>query len=85
MNNKTHLFCRWSKKENDLLFSYPRRCDGHLLYGALSCKRHNSITNEWDNSIIEELEARGYDIKTLKFSIALKATPAPPVTGNTTT
>jgi hypothetical protein len=76
MNSKTHLFCQWSKKEKDILFSYPRRCDGHLLYGALSCARHNPITNEWDNSFMDELEARGYDITTLRFSVALKkATP----------
>lgn len=59
---------------------YPRKCDGHLL--------HNHFNNvfEWggidgkdkgwlnykDFNFIKELENRGYDITTLKFSIKLK-------------
>lgn len=60
MNYKTHLYCKWSKKEKDLMFHFPRSCDAHFLRDVLSKK------------VTDELELRGYDIKTLKFSIAKK-------------
>jgi hypothetical protein len=50
--------------------------DGHLLYGFLCCER---LYKRWDDSsdapkrtFIEELEARGYDMTTLRFSVMKK-------------
>lgn len=72
------LTAKWSKKEKDIIYHYPRRCDGHLIHYYLSCKRPkiNYLTKEteWEDSLVEELEKRGYDITTLKFSIERKVT-----------
>ena len=53
------------------------RCDRALLMNALCSERlrlNLSTTKkyEFDKSLIEELEARGYDIDTLKLSIEKK-------------
>lgn len=47
------------------------RSDRALIYSALGAER---ITwdNKRDTSLIDELEARGYDIETFKFSIKRK-------------
>lgn len=68
------LRVRWSKAEDDLLISYPRSCDGHLAYGALCGDRMRLAVGEkppwdFDPSFVEELKRRGYDIRTLKFSV----------------
>jgi len=55
------------------------RPDGHLLASVFGCKRERM---DWglghtvhDPSFLEELEARGYDLTTLKFSIKKKQSP----------
>lgn len=73
---ETTLSVRWSKREGDLLFSHPAyAADGHLLYGTLCADRWRP---DWDGgdvrglrdpSFVKELEARGYDITTLRFSV----------------
>jgi len=80
----TKLQARWSKRENDVLYSYPNRWDGALLNMILGAPRqrydYTSGRVEYERSFIEELEARGYDIKTLRFSVQRKpqsATPEP--------
>jgi len=54
----------WDKKEKCLLYHTPAgthtRPDGHYMYGVI------------DDSVVEELEERGYDPTTLKFSIEPK-------------
>lgn len=69
----------WSKRERDLLISYPSKPDGHLVHNVLNCKRcHPDMKGlfgvTWEPSFIDELEARGYDLTTLKFSIKRKPT-----------
>jgi hypothetical protein len=53
--------------------------DARVLASALEDKRQGyafpSMAIEQRPSLIEELEARGYDITTLRFSIQLKETP----------
>ena len=74
------LLARWSNTENDIIFYYPRSCDGHLLHGILSTKRIVIDATKrsafeavsFDPSFTDELEKRGYDIKTLRFEISLK-------------
>lgn len=56
---------RWSAKEKDWLFSFPRKPDGHLLSGFFSGYANMP-------ELLKELEARGYDLTTLKFEIRLK-------------
>lgn len=57
------------------------KCDRRLLHYALSCDRmETDLDNggiKFSPSFIAELERRGYDITTLKFSIRKKA-PTPP-------
>lgn len=56
------LRARWSKREKDILVTYPRGigtvCDCNYLFSDI-------FTNEF----VKEMEERGYDIKTLKFEI----------------
>jgi hypothetical protein len=69
----------WSKREEDILIYSPCRPDGHLLWGTIGGKVCSPDTKTpgwkghiWEPSLIEELEKRGYDITTLKFSIKKK-------------
>lgn len=62
------LTARWSKRERDVLYHYPRSCDGHLLHGAFG----RPMADGDGMSLIEELEKRGYDLTTLRFSIKRK-------------
>jgi len=49
------------------------RCDGALVMNAL-CFGHLSHDRKMLPSLIEELENRGYDMETLRFSIEKKKT-----------
>lgn len=72
---ETTLAAKWSKREKDVMFYYPgSKSDGHLLHCFFSYAR-TSFTEMQDpksKSLLDELEARGYDITTLKFSIKKK-------------
>jgi hypothetical protein len=59
---------RGAKK--DLVFGSPCRPDGHLLYGAFQV-----VELSPGKTLIQELEARGYDITTLQFSVKRKWKP----------
>ena len=79
MKPEEGLSVRWSKKENDLLISYPRPCDGSLICSRVlsTVHLHNFLPEEGERpyrefNLLKELEERGYDIKTLKISIKLK-------------
>jgi hypothetical protein len=44
--------------------------DGHLLYWILCCDRPPAVPGRpFDQSLLKELQARGYDLSTLEFSI----------------
>ena len=79
-NRKRQLRAYWSKREKDLMFYHPtQKADGHLLCAIFSAKRQRHDWNTgkpvYDPSFVEELEARGFDIKTLRFSVELKESP----------
>jgi len=61
MRAKDKLRATWSNRENDVMLHYPlgfqTKCDGHWLSGIF-CKEFT-----------DELESRGYDKKTMKFSV----------------
>lgn len=58
----------WCRRERDLRFSWDRhRPDGHLLHGVFAYTPCFTGRTFW-----EELEARGFDITTLRFSIERK-------------
>ena len=48
------------------------RCDRALFFSFLSSRSYSPAREEWDDSFLEELEKRGYDIKTLKISVEKK-------------
>lgn len=54
------------------------RADSHLLHVALFVGAYNLATRTFDKSFMRQLEERGYDLTTLRFSIAKKRTPTPP-------
>lgn len=74
-------FGRLPHENPDIIFSWQgdhcMKRDSNLLYYHFSCKRPTVSLNgaDWSNmepSLIEELDRRGYDITTLKFSIQKK-------------
>lgn len=58
---KPALRAYWSKRERDLMLDFPLgQCtsgDGHWLSGV------------FNNDVLAELTRRGYDVKTLRFSV----------------
>lgn len=70
------LLMRWCKTEKDINFWFPKNCDGYYLHHVMCMKRQrvDSFTKEieFENSVIEELEKRGYDIESIRFEIKLK-------------
>jgi hypothetical protein len=65
------LRAAWSKRERDVSFGWPSgpqtKSDGHLLYGHFGYRYNYDGTPE--KSLLDELRDRGYDLKTLRFSI----------------
>lgn len=79
--NENKLSVIYDKRERDFVVKYPRKCDGalaisHLVGDVLRYKFPDEETkypyNFIKENFIKELENRGYDITTLKFSIELK-------------
>ena len=79
--NEEKLSIIYDKRQKDFIVKYPRRCDGnlaltHLVGNILKYKIPIAGVeypyNFDKTNFIEELEKRGYDPKTLKFSIELK-------------
>ena len=80
-HNKEKLSLIYDKRQKDFVVKYPRNCDGnllmsHILNNILKWRiptEKKPYPHNWDaTTFIEELEKRGYDPKTLKFSIELK-------------
>ena len=68
----THLCAYWSKREKDIILAGPNGPDRHLLHYVLNCEhpRPHVLGEPWfDAAFTKELEKRGYDLTTLKFSI----------------
>ena len=79
--NQNKLSVIYDNRQNDFVVKYPRSCDGalamnHLVNDTLEyrmpTKERDYPSNFEVTNFIKELENRGYDIKTLKFSIELK-------------
>jgi len=68
-SNKLRVY--WSKRENDVMFYHPKRSvDGRLLNHYFSYVKYD--TGGGETTLIEELERRGFDISTFRFSTAYK-------------
>lgn len=79
---KPALRAYWSKRERDVMYWHDRfPPDGHLMHQAFSNKQFGGsypadrVPPEQRTSFLEELERRGYDLTTLRFSIRRKAVP----------
>jgi len=79
--NKNKLSVIYDKRQKDFVVKYPLKCDGslamdHLLGDKLVYKIPKDESNYPFNyevtNFIKELDKRGYDTTTLKFSIELK-------------
>ena len=69
------LSARWDKKEEDIIFFYPTSASGHLLHSIFCSERiylDENLEAKFDKSFVDELEERGYDITTLRFSVERK-------------
>jgi hypothetical protein len=76
-HNRNKLSVIYDKRQKDFVVKYPRNCDGHLAMGHLvgDILRYSPLKKPYPfevENFVKELEARGYDIETLKFSIELK-------------
>jgi hypothetical protein len=79
--NENKLSLIYDKRQNDFVTKFPRSCDGALImHTLLSDILRYSWEKEYKQqkpaynvfNLKEELESRGYDLTTLKFSIELK-------------
>jgi len=77
------LKAQWGKLEGsdpDLCYAWGEgveKCDARLLHYTFTCGRLAPLNPaKIDPSFIEELERRGYDITTFRFSIKKKAEKA---------
>lgn len=80
-HNQRKLSIVWDKRQNDFIIKYPRKCDGFLVASKiiedqLLWDLDKSANREFyayrKENLIKELDRRGYDKTTLKFSIELK-------------
>ncbi len=70
MSKNDTLRVRYSKRHKDMMYHYPTTAaDGSLLHLAFSYAHHFTLGGL---SLYKQLEARGYDLTTLKFSIKRK-------------
>ena len=78
--SKNKLSVIYDKRQSDFVATYPRSHDGslafnHLINDRLSWRlpnEDNYPSNYEVENFIKELERRGYDITTFRFSIELK-------------
>lgn len=75
---------RWSRRERALLYSYEREKPTSMLiahfFEGLTQGQASGVMDKSDprygRTLAQELEARGYDLTTLRFSIRRKADSA---------
>lgn len=61
-NQETNLGFYWSETERDWMIYYPCTFDGLLIHSDL-------LRTDVFKELVRELDERGYDIKTLRFSV----------------
>lgn len=70
--SKPDLSVRWSKRERALLYHGSKPTGGMLATHFETTTAFEGV-GEPPRSLVKELEARGYDITTLRFSVRKKA------------
>lgn len=83
------LVARWGRVDRpnapSIVYAYPDRagkCDSLILMDAIEGPRYRPSWKriggyEEEQSLLAELEARGYDLTTLRITISKKVPPAP--------
>jgi hypothetical protein len=74
------IYLHYDKRQKDFVAYYPRKCDGGLVLSHILGDILRFDLTKWGEGKIpyttenfkKELEQRGYDLTTLKFSIELK-------------
>lgn len=72
------IIVKWAAlpgEEPDLCYAMGDRvprCDGRLIMGAFTQRRYCPLDKKYGQSLMAELESRGYDVATLQFSIKKK-------------
>jgi hypothetical protein len=87
------LVMRWGKMPRDapdMVMAWGAGCskrDGALLHYMLASKRMHWTdgTLTFEPSFLDELEARGYDLTTLRFSVRKKEAPNAQLSGRAAT
>lgn len=76
MSKKLSLI--WDKRVKDFVVKYPKSCDGSLIFyhflskiPIFSSSKKQYPPCDW-YKFTDDLEKRGYDLTTIKFSIELK-------------
>lgn len=78
MKAKADQSIKWSKREKALLYHFERdkptsMLIAHFFEGILMGRAYGGAVQEGDNrTLAQELDARGYDLTTLRFSIRRK-------------
>ncbi len=74
------LLVRWDEKQQDFKVWFPNKCDGGFIMGVFcnnqiceDCRKKIKFAGASRETLIEELESRGYDPKTLRFTIKKKS------------
>jgi hypothetical protein len=79
--NYTSLTVRWDKRGRDFVYYAPCNADAHMIHNKFFCHSYgphiradhkDSPFGERLDSLLEELEKRGYDTSTLVFKCKLK-------------
>lgn len=66
---KKRLRVSWSKREKALVYDHP----DYASNGGLLCRYFEGLKYPGEKTLAEELDARDYDLTTLRFSIERKA------------
>jgi hypothetical protein len=78
---REHGYSRKWNAQGDVIYEWGDGCakaDGGLLHTVLACERPRAgLPLQWDKSLLDELQSRGYDLTTLKLSIRKTEPPKP--------
>lgn len=72
------LTMRWSTKERDVVYDSDVRADRRMLYSRTGSSAMHWYDGKPVADLLDELEARGFDLKTLRFQVRRKAGFVPP-------
>ncbi len=74
MTKPKTIVVKWSKRENDILYSWGDgipKCDTSLIHSTLDYD-FGREDNNFHHGLMAELEKRGYDLTTFKLTIKKK-------------